>query len=472
MAEVLLVEDTPALAEIYAEALRRAGHKVSVCETGHAAVQILDVKKPDLVLLDLHLPDMNGIEILRRLKRDPAPPLVIVVTAYSSVNVAVEAMREGAYDFLAKPFQVERLIVTVRNALDARQLSRVVARLTDSETRGHYHGFIGSSPIMQSLYRIIQHLAASKATVFITGESGTGKEVCAEAIHATSARADKPFVALNCAAIPRELMESEIFGHVKGSFTGALTDRPGAAQEADGGTLFLDEVCEMEPGLQTKLLRFLQTGTVRAVGASKAQKVDLRIIAATNRDPLAEVEAGRFREDLYYRLHVVPLALPRLAERGEDILEIARAMLDRYTAEEGKAFRAFDPDAEHILLTYSWPGNVRQLQNVIRNIVALQDGETVTPAMLPPPLAGAGNLLEALAQTQPSLEFIKGEMARTGLLQKTPAAVKPLWLIERGAIEEAVTYCDGNVPRAAALLEVSPSTIYRKRMSWSSGALA
>ena len=274
MAELLLVEDTPALAEIYAEALTRAGHTVCVCETGYAALQCLAAKKPDLVLLDLHLPDMNGIEILRRLKRDAAPPLVIAVTAYSSVNVAVEAMREGAYDFLAKPFQVERLIITVRNALDARQLSRVVARLTDSDARDHYQGFIGASPIMQSLYRIIDHLAPSKATVFITGDSGTGKEVCAEAIHRTSVRAGKPFVPLNCAAIPRELMESEIFGHVKGSFTGAIADRPGAAMEADGGTLFLDEVCEMEPALQTKLLRFLQTGIVRAVGASKTEKAE------------------------------------------------------------------------------------------------------------------------------------------------------------------------------------------------------
>ena len=458
MAEILLVEDTPILSELYREALTRTGHSVIVAETGAATRLILKEKNPDLILLDLQLPDNSGLDLLHDIKQamGSALPLVIVMTAYSSINLAVEAIRDGVYDFLAKPFPVERLLVTVKNALGVNQLTAMVDRLRDDSPRSQYHGFIGASPLMQSLYRIVDNLAASNATVFITGESGTGKEVCAEAIHRASRRAAKPFVALNCAAIPRDLMESEIFGHVRGAFTGATADRDGCAVEADGGTLFLDEICEMELPLQTKLLRFLQTQTVTPVGSSHSRKVDLRIIAATNRNPLAEIEAGRFREDLYYRLHVVPVALPRLAERGEDVVLIAQALLTTYAAEENRRFKTFTGGAQAKLLHYSWPGNVRQLQNVIRQIVALNDGEEVTEAMLPPPLdqlAVSGKVF-ALATGRPLL-----------VAKDAPLEIKPLWRLERDAIEQAVELCDGNIPRAAALLEVSPSTLYRKRMS-------
>jgi two-component system repressor protein LuxO len=458
MAHILLVEDTPILSELYSEALTKAGHRVTIAETGFATRRLLNEATPDLILLDLQLPDNTGLDLLHDIKaaKGQATPLTIVMTAYSSINLAVEAMREGAYDFLAKPFPVERLLVTVKNALAVNQLAEMVGRLRDDAPRDRYHGFIGASPLMQSLYRIIDNVAASTASVFISGESGTGKEVCAEAIHKASNRTAKPFVALNCAAIPRDLVESEIFGHVRGAFTGATTDRAGCAVEADGGTLFLDEICEMELPLQTKLLRFLQTQTITPVGSSASRKVDLRIIAATNRDPLAEVEAGRFREDLYYRLHVVPVALPRLAERGDDVLLIAEALLATYAAEEGRGFKAFSAAAQAKLHHYSWPGNVRQLQNIIRQIVALNDGDEVTDAMLPPPLdqlAISGKVF-ALATGRPLL------VAEAG-----PTAIKPLWQIERDAIEQAVEFCGGNIPRAAAILEVSPSTLYRKRGS-------
>lgn len=318
-------------------------------------------------------------------------------------------------------------------------------------------GFIGTSTAMQVVYRMIGQAAASKATVFITGESGTGKEVCASAIHRLGLRASKPFVALNCAAIPRDLIESEVFGHVKGAFTGATSDREGAALRADGGTLFLDEICEMDLGLQGKLLRFLQTGEFNRVGGSKTEKVDVRIIAATNRDPLAEVEAGRFREDLYYRLHVIPVMLPALRERGRDVLELSRHFLKIYAAEEHKGFSGFAPEVEQMLQSYDWPGNVRQLQNIIRNIVVLHDGERVLPDMVPSPVGGRWARPQGFRRSAPA---------------GNTTAIRPLAEVEREAIEDAVRLCDGNIPKAAVLLGISPSTLYRKRMSWADASRA
>lgn len=320
----------------------------------------------------------------------------------------------------------------------------------------NFQGFIGHSTAMQVVYRMIEQAASSKATVFVTGESGTGKEVCAQAIHKLSLRAQKPFIALNCAAIPKDLIESEVFGHVKGAFTGATSDREGAAMLANGGTLFLDEICEMDLALQGKLLRFLQTGEFNRVGGSKTEKVDVRIVTATNRDPLAEVEAGRFREDLYYRLHVVPIMLPALRERGEDVIEIALALLTTYSAEEKKAFTGFTPEVARMLQSYDWPGNVRQLQNIIRNIVVLHDGERVAPEMVPAPVGGRWARPHGFKKTDFSNASALG--------------IRPLAQVEREAIEAAITACDGNVPKAAVMLGVSPSTIYRKRLVWDGNA--
>jgi two-component system repressor protein LuxO len=316
---------------------------------------------------------------------------------------------------------------------------------------------------MQSVYRIIESAASSRASVFITGESGSGKEVCADAIHNEGDRRGKPFIALNCAAIPRELMESEIFGHVKGAFTGAAGERKGAASLADGGTLFLDEIGEMDLALQSKLLRFVQTGTFQQVGSNQVEKVDVRFICATNRDPLEMVSNGTFREDLYYRLHVIPIHLPALRECGNDVMLIARKYLLDYAAEEGKSFRDFAPDATAVLSAYQWPGNVRQLQNVVRNVVVLQNGREVRRDMLPPLLlprgdAGAETLAPAFAPKTPAVVAEDKSESDRGS--------RPLWLIEKIAIEQAIACCDGNIPRAAALLEVSPSTIYRKKQAW------
>jgi len=456
-AAVLLVEDMPALARLYIETLSKVGITVDHAETGADALAALARGRYATVLLDLNLPDMNGMEILQHIREQQIPVAPIVITAHGSVNIAVEAMRLGAFDFLVKPFPGDRLTVTVRNTLERMRLQREVEAWREDLGRDRYYGFIGRSLAMQAVYRIIDSAAASKATVFVTGESGTGKELCAEAVHRRSPRRDEPFVALNCGAIPRDLMESEIFGHVKGAFTGAVADREGAAIRADGGTLFLDEICELPPELQTKLLRFLQTGQVTAVGGSRERKVDLRIVCATNRDPAEEVRLGRFREDLYYRLLVIPVTLPPLREREDDVLLIAHQFLRDYAAEEGKSFSDFDLEVAEDLQRYAWPGNVRQLQNVIRNIVVLHDGPLVTRAMLPPPVR---TLIPAAQPSRPAAEPPLAAPNGKG------AAVRPLWMIEKDAIEDAITACAGNVPRAAALLGISASTIYRKRLNW------
>ncbi|MFM4824512.1 sigma-54-dependent transcriptional regulator [Aeromonas bivalvium] len=454
---VLLVEDTRSLAVVYEQYLRQEGYEVMSADCGQRAIELMLAQPPTVVLLDLELPDMSGMDILQQITEQQLPSAVVVITAHGSVDVAVEAMRLGAFDFLTKPFDGKRLCATVRNAVNHQQLSFLVAQYRENFERSSFAGFIGASLPMQAVYRIIESAAPSKATVFITGESGTGKEVCAEAIHQCSPRSERPFIALNCAAIPHDLMESEIFGHVKGSFTGAQGDRKGAASLADGGTLFLDEICEMDLDLQSKLLRFIQTGTLQRVGSGKLETVDVRFVCATNRDPLAEVKAGRFREDLYYRLHVIPLSLPPLRERGEDILLLARNLLQNYAREENKRFKDFDAEAARVLLDYPWPGNVRELQNVVRNIVVLNDSELVSSAILPPPLNGGRSL-----QAGAALATATGGVAPA----QANAPIRPLWLVEKETIEQAIASCDGNIPKAAALLEISPSTIYRKKQSW------
>ncbi|BBL72113.1 sigma-54-dependent transcriptional regulator [Methylogaea oryzae] len=457
---VLLVEDSGSLAAVYQGYLREEAVQLVLKASGAEAMAFLALHAPSVVLLDLKLPDMDGMDILKHIHEHGMPCSVVIITAHGSVDVAVDAMRYGAFDFIEKPFNAKRLLVTVRNALERQNLSRLVETYRENFGRDSYHGFLGASLAMQAVYRMIDSAAASKATVFITGESGTGKEVCADAIHKQSPRKDKPFVALNCAAIPRDLMESEIFGHVKGAFTGAAAERKGAAGLADGGTLFLDEICEMDMDLQSKLLRFIQTGTFQKVGASQAEQADIRFVCATNRDPWAEVQAGRFREDLFYRLHVIPIALPPLREREQDVLLIARHFLREYAREEGKAFNRFAPECENVLSGYAWPGNVRQLLNVIRNVVVLHQGEAVTQDMLPPPLSRAAPLAPAAAKPPAAAPTPPAEAP----------AIQPLWLLEKQAIEQAIARCDGNIPKAASLLEVSASTIYRKLQAWQGGA--
>jgi len=465
-ARLLLVEDSPAILRLYREVLKRLDVELRDADSGARALVELGESIPDVVLLDLELPDMNGVEILRTIRRRGLSSAVVVVTAHGSVNTAVEAMREGAYDFIVKPFAPDRLLVTVRNALDRRRLERLAAASNVAE-HGRFAGLIGASLPMRAVYNVIESTAKSRATVFITGESGTGKELCAEAIHRLSPRRDGPFVAVNCGAIPKELMESEMFGHVKGAFTGAAGTREGAIARARCGTLLLDEICEMDAALQVKLLRVLQSGEFTKVGGSEVERADVRYVCATNRDPWEEVRAGRLREDLYYRLHVVPCAMPPLRERNGDLVLLARHYLATYAAEEGKTFTDFAPDAIAALQDHSWPGNIRELQNVLRNVVLFHDGTLVTAAMLTKLDLTASRAADGTAAGRPA-----PPMLRLAAEPNRTAPVKPLWQVEKEAIEQALTVCGGNVPRAAALLEVNPSTIYRRKTEWERDRLA
>ncbi len=467
---VLMVEDTASVAALYKSYLNPLDLDVEIANTGKEALTLFcNEDLYSLILLDLMLPDLSGFEVLSEIRQYHPDIPVVIMTAHGSIDAAVEALRYGATDFLIKPCEADLLRVTVNNALKPKNKNE------QQKPEGTYFGFIGQSYSMQAVYRVIDSAAPSKATVFITGESGTGKEVCAEAVHAVSSRAKNPFVAINCAAIPKDLIESELFGHVKGAFTGAAAEREGAAEMADGGTLFLDEICEMNLDLQSKLLRFIQTGTFQKVGSSKVKAVDVRFVCATNRDPWEEVIKGNFREDLYYRLHVIPLNLPPLRERGDDVIEIAQSLLMMFAMEEGKDFKSFNLEVTSRFISYDWPGNVRQLQNVIRNIVVLHNGIEVTESMLPPPLSnisGAKIASNPIKPTNPvvvSLSEEKIEKKSSKISNSMPTSkmdIEPLWVVEKRAIQFAIDICDGNIPQAAGLLEVSPSTIYRKLQSW------
>lgn len=470
-ARVLIVEDSASLALGYAAQLEDAGHAVSLCETLTEARRSLLAEKFDVVLLDLQLPDGDGLTIFDALGEAAGNPGVIVVTADGSLNRAIAAMRLGAYDFLVKPVSGTRLITTVAAAaLQGGGAKETGASETVvAEDQDTFHGFIGKSPQMKAVYRTIESVADSRATVFVTGESGTGKEVTAEAIHGASKRRNGPFVAINCGAIPENLLESELFGHVKGAFTGAVENRIGAAKAADGGTLFLDEICEMDLKLQVKLLRFLQTGMIQRVGSSAAEPVNVRIVCATNRDPEREVTEGRFREDLYYRLNVIPIWLPALRERGDDVALIADSLLKRITAEEGRKFAGFSKASEAYLQQHSWPGNVRELQNSLRRAVITGSGQKIDLTSAP---RGAPRPASVQVSTEPTLvaqSAVKSEAARTEPSQLDFADMT-LDQVERMVIEQAISRTSGNIVQAAKALGVSPSTIYRKLERWSDQA--
>jgi len=515
-ARVLVVEDTPTQAELARILLAGMGHQVRLAAAAGPALTLARDWHPDAILLDIELPDFNGFELFKQLRAEGIDAEVIVVTADGSHRALKEAMRLGAWDYIVKPYNKLALATPLSQALKKRGLERRLAKVEETRPSDRFQGFIGASPAMAAVYQVIRSVAASKASVFITGESGTGKELAAEAIHKSSPRAGKEFVALNCGAIPRDLLESEVFGHIKGAFTGATSDRQGAAKLADGGTLFLDEIGEMPLEMQVKLLRFVQTGSYSPVGASRLERVDVRFVCATNRDPMLEVQAGRFREDLYYRLYVVPLELPPLRDRGDDVLMIAQHFLAQFSREENRKFRGFAPDAQAALLAYGWPGNVRQLQNAVRNVVVLQrDSEWVDAAMLPSPvLRGAAAAPPpsapaapapapfappppaAIAPPPPAAFTPAAEPAGAGaapvaFVERMPMAapplpvaafaapvaprppppppeqeIVPLAVMERRLIMSALRRTNSDVPRAAALLQINPSTVYRKLQNW------
>jgi two-component system repressor protein LuxO len=439
---VLIIEDRPSVASAYRAHLEAEGYACQLAATAGAAAEVLDTTPPFAALLSLELPGCDAIELITRWTAQTPETAIIAIAANASINAAVDAVRAGAWDYLVKPVSRNRLITTLNNATGLEPARSIVpAKPADRPVT-----MLGSSAVMADLHRQIEAIAASNAPAFITGESGTGKELCAEAIHRASPREGKPFVALNCGAIPRDLMESEIFGHLKGAFTGAISDREGAAAAADGGTLFLDEICEMDLQLQTKLLRFLQTGSIQPVGSPHVRKVDIRIVCATNRTPQTEVAEGRFREDLFFRLHVLPVALKPLRARGDDVIELAQDFVAQFAREERKQFTSLGDCAVDRLRGHHWPGNVRELQNVIRQAIVLHEGTMLKADMLPDYLA-----------MPPSYDMQTSSAMLDGRL---------LWQIERDVIEAAISRFAGSIPKAADALGISPSTIYRKRENW------
>ena len=443
---VLIVEDDAASARVATSGVATAGGEVVRTLVADAAALSRVVADAEIAVIDI--PGKDRLELVETCVG--AGLVVVATSGAGSVSLAVEAMRRGAVDFILKPYTPETLArrLAPRFAEAAARAPQPAASAAPApENESDFAAFVGRSTAMRAVYAEIERVAPSRAPVFVTGESGSGKELAAEAIHARSGRAQKPFVALNCGAIPRELMESEVFGHVRGAFTGASEDRAGAVEAAQGGTLFLDEIGEMELALQAKLLRVLQTGEFRRVGEARARMADVRIVCATHRDPQAEVAAGRFRQDLFYRLHVLPIRLPALRERGADVSALAENFLRRFSAEEGRSFLRFSDEAMARLLAHDWPGNVRELQNVVRRAVVLGEGLEVTAGMLPAEVGA-----------------IRASTAAAAEPEALP--IEPFWITERRVIERAVEAFGGNTARAAAALELSPSTIYRKRERW------
>ena len=436
-ARVLIVDDEARMAEVIAAALRRAGHECETCASGAAALAALEARGADVVVTDWKMPEMDGIELLRRLHaRRPGLP-VILVTAHGTVPSAVAAMREGAFDYVTKPFDNDELRATVARALEMRRLERE-NRWLRQEVASRYapEAVIAESAGSRELLALVRRVAPSRAAVLIQGESGTGKELVARLLHYWSERVGRPFVAVNPKAFAEGVLESELFGHEKGAFTGAVAARAGCFERADGGTLFLDEIAEIAPDIQVKLLRVLQEGEVLRVGGGAARAVDVRVVAATNRVLRDEIAAGRFREDLYFRLNVIPIQLLPLRARREDIVPLAHHFLAHHAAEAGRRL-ALSPEAEEVLAAHGWPGNVRELENAVERAVVLVRGDTIAPEDL---------LLEERAGTAPAAD---------GTLQD---------VLDRAAaarIRAALDGAGGQRAEAARALGIDRTTLYR-----------
>jgi two-component system response regulator PilR (NtrC family) len=384
---ILIVDDEESIRDVLSIMLRREGYNVAVATDGAQALQYLQEHTCDLIVSDVKMPRMSGMELLTQVKERSPETVVIMITAFSSTDEAVEAMKQGAYDYITKPFRNEEIRLVIRNALERRSLRQENLQLKkELGQRYSFAGLIGKSKGMRTLYEMIEKVAPSRANIMVTGESGTGKELVARAIHFHSDRREKPFVPINCGAIPENLLESELFGHEKGAFTGAIQQKAGLFEVAQGGTLFLDEIGELPPMMQVKLLRVIQEREMRRVGGNRDLKIDVRIIAATNKDLAEEVEVGGFREDLYYRLNVVPLHLPPLRERREDIPLLVEHFMQKLDGGKGEV----DEAAMRRLLDYDWPGNIRELENVVERCGVLGHADLLTEDCLPPHIRGSG----------------------------------------------------------------------------------
>ncbi|MCM3881267.1 MAG: sigma-54 dependent transcriptional regulator [Vicinamibacterales bacterium] len=438
---LLVVDDERSMRELLSIVLRREGYDVTLAENGRAAIDRLERARFDLLISDIKMPDMSGVDVLRAAKRIDQDILCVMITAFASADTAIEAMRLGAHDYLSKPFDVDELKIKVRNALEQRQLRQENVLLKRALGTTHQFGnIVGRSEKMLSVFKLIEQIARTDSTVLVTGESGTGKEWVARAIHFYSLRRDRPFVALNCGALPETLLESELFGHMKGAFTGASVNKKGLIEAAEKGTLFLDEIGEMTPMMQVKLLRVLQERKFRRLGGVEELETAMRVIAATNQDLTRLIADGKFREDLFYRINVIPIQLPPLRERGEDIPLLAQHFLAKYGDQMGKHISGLSQDAMGLLGAYEWPGNIRELENVIERAVALEKSAAILPESLPEHIvrrvlkgpAAAGSLPESGFDLE---EHVKG--------------------LEREYIAQALHRAGGVQMKAAELLGMS-----------------
>jgi DNA-binding NtrC family response regulator len=441
---LLLVDDDPLIVGSLREVLRREGYGVSTAATGLEALRVLREQETDLVITDINMPEMDGMQLLREVRSRQPETIVILITGYGTIESAVEAIKAGAYDYITKPILDDEMKVVIQRALESRRLRSENERLRKRlDMRYSFGSIVGRDHKMQRIYDTIERVATTKATVLITGESGTGKTLIARAIHHNSPRREEEFVEVNCGALPENLLESELFGHVKGSFTGAVNDRIGRFQKADRGTIFLDEISTASPALQIKLLRILQDRVLERIGENRTTEVDVRLLLATNVDLEKEMEAGRFRPDLFFRINVVTLHLPPLRERTSDVALLAQHFLRSAAEEHGKDVESIDESTLDLLFQYPWPGNVRELENAIQRAVVLTRNTRILPEDLHPRIRGESETSEG--ESRPILPLKK-------------ALEGP----EKRYIERALQYTGGNRQRTAALLEINRTTLFNK----------
>ena len=442
---ILVVDDELSMREVLEYMLTKEGYRVSCAKDGRSAIELLEKQPFDLLLCDIKLGDISGLDVLRACKKNNQETVVILISAYASTETAVEAMNEGAYDYVPKPFDKDELLQTVAKALDLKTLEHEKELLDDQLKQNlHFDMLVGNSPAMRHIYKLIQQVAKTKTNVLITGESGTGKELIARAIHQESDRSDKPFVVINCGGIPETLMESELFGHKKGSFTGATQDKKGLFEIAHKGTIFLDEIGELGLPIQVKLLRAVQEKVFKAVGGNEDIVVDIRIISATNKTLEKEVISGNFREDLFYRLNVIEIKVPPLRERKADLRTLAQHFLEKYTKEMGKEISKFSSYALDLLTKYDFPGNIRELENLLERSVAL----STTNIILPDSLALSMHKrrwIEGFKDRRFDLDEVSRGVSLDGILEE----------IERAYLQKALDCSNGNKNKAAELLDIS-----------------
>ncbi len=461
--KIVVADDEESVRWTLKKALERSGYAVYTVSDGKAAVDTAERVSADLVLMDIKMPTLDGLEALSLMRDRHPEAMVIVMTAFGSLQAAVEAMKRGAYDYITKPFDFEELTLLVRRALEVQSLTRELSRLkAQLKNRQELDEIVGTSLEMQGVFKLVGQVADSDATVLVEGESGTGKELIARAIHKNSPRHDGPFVTVNCAAIPKDLLESELFGHEKGAFTGALTTRRGKFELADGGTIFLDEIGEMDPALQTKILRIFEERRFERLGGEVPITTNVRIVAATNRDLQALVARGLFREDLFYRLNVVTIMLPPLRGRREDIPVLITHFLQLYARGDGKEI---SPEAIKCLLRYHWPGNVRELENAIKRACLLSRTRLILPEHLPESLQAATRPAGAEDVATPGglTREVRAELRRVGDDKEGQLYEHVLALVERPLLQAALERAGGNQLKAAQLLGINRNTL-RKRM--------